>query len=207
MNNIDCIFFDIGSTLVDETCAYEHRFRDSIAGTDISYEKVYNKAVEFYRQGKKGDLEAFKFYNLPKSDWRKEDEILYPDTAKVLDSLSQKYNLGIIANQNLGTKKRLEKFGILKYFNIVVSSAEEGAAKPNPEIFDIAVCRAGTYADRCIMIGDRLDNDIIPAKKLRFKTVWVRQGFARFVPVGYGSKWADIIFENIGAVSLLKNII
>ena len=26
------------------------------------------------------------------------------------------------------------------------------------------------------MIGDRLDNDILPAKKLGIKTIWVRQG-------------------------------
>jgi FMN phosphatase YigB (HAD superfamily) len=29
------------------------------------------------------------------------------------------------------------------------------------------------------MIGDRLDNDIIPAKRLGMQTIWIRQGFAR----------------------------
>lgn len=207
MNNIDCIFFDLGSTLIDETLAYEHRFRDGITDTNIFFEQVYSKAVEFYRQGKKGDLEAFKYYNLPKTEWHSEDEILYPATVKVLEVLSQSYKLGVIANQNFGTKERLEKFGIMKYFNLVISSAEEGIAKPDPKIFDIAVCRANTYADRCVMIGDRLDNDIIPAKNLGFKTVWVRQGFSRFVPAVYGGKWADIIFENIEDVILLRNFI
>ena len=152
-------------------------------------------------------METFKFFNLPKTEWHTEDEILYPNTVKVLDNLSQKYKLGIIANQNCGTEKRLEHFGILKYFDIVVSSAEEGVAKPNPEIFNRAVSRADTYVDRCVMIGDRLDNDIVPAKRMGFKTVWVRQGFARFVPVMYGGKWADFIFDGIGAVVLLNNII
>ena len=27
------------------------------------------------------------------------------------------------------------------------------------------------------MIGDRLDNDIIPAKSIGMKTVWIKQGF------------------------------
>lgn len=27
------------------------------------------------------------------------------------------------------------------------------------------------------MIGDRLDNDIAPAKRVGLKTVWIRQGF------------------------------
>lgn len=30
------------------------------------------------------------------------------------------------------------------------------------------------------MIGDRLDNDIIPAKRLGMNTVWIKQGFAAF---------------------------
>lgn len=29
------------------------------------------------------------------------------------------------------------------------------------------------------MVGDRLDNDIVPAKALGMKTLWVRQGFWR----------------------------
>ena len=32
------IFFDVGTTLVDETEAYAHRIRDAIEGTDISFE-------------------------------------------------------------------------------------------------------------------------------------------------------------------------
>ena len=108
MNNIDCIFFDLGSTLIDETLAYEHRFRDGITDTNIFFEQVYSKAVEFYRQGKKGDLEAFKYYNLPKTEWHSEDEILYPATVKVLEVLSQSYKLGVIANQNFGTKELSE---------------------------------------------------------------------------------------------------
>ena len=35
---------------------------------------------------------------------------------------------------------------------------------------------AGCQAENAVMIGDRLDNDIAPAKKLGMKTVWIRQG-------------------------------
>ena len=27
------------------------------------------------------------------------------------------------------------------------------------------------------MVGDRLDNDIVPANKIGMKTVWIKQGF------------------------------
>ncbi|MFQ8961778.1 HAD-IA family hydrolase [Sellimonas intestinalis] len=37
--------------------------------------------------------------------------------------------------------------------------------KPNPKIFEIALQRAKCEANKAIMIGDRIDNDIMPAKK------------------------------------------
>lgn len=201
MKYIDWIFFDLGSTLIDERLAYEHRFRDAVLNSDVSFEKVYAKAVEYYKQGKKGDLEALNYYKLPKTEWHSEDEVLYPDTITVLEKLSPNYNLGIIANQNFGTEKRLKSFNIIKYFDIVISSAEERVAKPDPKIFNLAVSRAKTTPGSCVMIGDRLDNDIIPAKMLGFKTIMVRQGFARFVPIKLCNNCADIVVDKIGEIS------
>ena len=48
-----------------------------------------------------------------------------------------------------------------------------------------------------IMVGDRLDNDIIPAIKLGMKTVWVRQGYAVYQSIDDESKRPDYIVESI----------
>lgn len=64
-----------------------------------------------------------------------------------------------------------------KYINLTISSAEAGIAKPDLTIFRLALERAGCAAENSVMIGDRLDNDIIPAKPLGMHTIWVRQGF------------------------------
>ena len=66
--------------------------------------------------------------------------------------------------------------GILKYFDVVVSSHDCGVVKPDEKIFRLALTRAQAAPEDCFMVGDRLDNDIAPAKKLGFNTVWVRQG-------------------------------
>lgn len=42
---------------------------------------------------------------------------LYADALGCLKSLSAKYKIGIIANQSLGTKERLEEHGILQATN------------------------------------------------------------------------------------------
>lgn len=179
MTNINWIFFDVGSTLIDETECYNHRIRDAIEGTDITFEQFNEKRIFFAKQNLKGDIEALKFFGLSKTPWHFEDEKPYEDTEHVLKALYEKgYNIGIIANQALGTEKRLEGWGLLKYIKLVVASAEEGVAKPDSEIFLRALSRADCPPENAVMIGDRIDNDIEPANKLGMKTIWVKLGFS-----------------------------
>lgn len=179
MNSISWIFFDVGSTLIDETECYNHRIRDAIAGTDITFEQFNEKRIFFAKQNLKGDIEALKFFGLIKTPWHFEDEKHYRETEFVLKSLCEKgYSIGVIANQALGTEKRLENWGLMKYIKLVTASAEEGVAKPDSEIFLRALKRADCLPENAAMIGDRIDNDIEPANRLGMRTIWVRQGFS-----------------------------
>ena len=58
-------------------------------------------------------------------------------------------------------------------------SFELGLEKPDSAIFSLALERAGCAPSEAVMIGDRLDNDIRPARQLGWRTVRVAQGFAR----------------------------
>ncbi|MBP5554827.1 MAG: HAD family hydrolase [Lachnospiraceae bacterium] len=180
MDGVKWLFFDIGSTLVDESLVYEYRFGGLAEKSGKSTEYIYDKAMEFYRQNKKGDKEVASLLGVEMSGWDTTRERLYPDTEEVLTALHEKYNIGIIANQMYGTEDRLEAFGIRKFIDVVVASAEEGTQKPDRKIFDIAFERAGCTPEEAVMIGDRIDNDIVPAKKLGMKTIWIKQGFGRF---------------------------
>ena len=86
------------------------------------------------------------------------------------------YRIGVIANQAAGTEERLRAWGLLEHIDLVVASAEEGVAKPDPAIFRIALEREGCLPGEAAMIGDRLDNDIVPAKAVGMRTVWLPQG-------------------------------
>lgn len=55
-DSIKLIFFDVGSTIVDEHLAYEHRMREIADLSNISYSSAYETAMGFYKQNKKGDL-------------------------------------------------------------------------------------------------------------------------------------------------------
>lgn len=192
------LFFDVGTTLVDESEAYNHRIREVIEGTDITFEQFQEKRIFFAKQNLKGDLEAIKYFGLEKTPWHKEDEMPYPDAEDVLQYLrSHGYKIGVIANQSLGTADRLEKWGLLKYIDVVAASAELGVAKPDRAIFDKAFAMAGCTAQEAVMIGDRLDNDIIPAKKLGMKTIWIRQGFAIYQNPRNTEEQPDYIVDSL----------
>ena len=96
-----------------------------------------------------------------------------------------------------GTQERIDSWGIGKYFDVVMASAEAGCAKPDLKIFSMALDKAGCRPEDAIMIGDRLDNDIIPAKKMGMKTVWVRQGYAVYQCIDDESKRPDYIVDSI----------
>ena len=89
------IFFDVGSTLVDETEAYDHRVREMIAGTNISFEEFDDARIVLAQQGLDGNSAAIKHFGLTKTPWHSDDEVPYPDTHSTLAVLRQKgYKLG-----------------------------------------------------------------------------------------------------------------
>lgn len=47
------------------------------------------------------------------------------------------------------------------------------------------------------MIGDRIDNDIIPAKVIGMKTIWIRQGPCRYSILEEKAETPDYIVDNL----------
>ena len=95
----------------------------------------------------------------------------YYDAEQTLSILSQKYKLGIIANQSRDVLQLLDKFNFRDFFNVVIISSEVNMNKPDPRIFQLAMDRVAKNSKRYVMIGDRLDTDISPANKLGMKTI------------------------------------
>ena len=200
MDGVKWLFFDIGSTLVDETRVYDDIFQKIAVAAGVPVEDIRNRAIGFYRQNKRGHREVMDLLGVEYPEWSPLYEELYPDTIKCLQALGGKYHLGIIANQIPGAEKRLEEKGIRRYFDLVVSSAEEGVAKPDPGIFRIALTRAGCAPEQAVMIGDRIDNDIVPAKKMGMKTVWIKQGFGKYWNIQGESETPDDEVDNLSGL-------
>ncbi len=196
------IFFDLGSTLIDETDCIEFRATETLKQAGAPSKEEFYRQMEYVASVNMLPYkDTVKKFGLEKVRWPKELEKLYPESLDVLQSLHGRYKLGIIANQSAGTEERLVQFGIRDYFDIIVSSAEEGVAKPDKRIFELALQRAGCTAAESCMVGDRLDNDIAPAAEMGMYTVWVRQGWfgkgnadiARFKPDYTVDRISDVI--------------
>lgn len=195
---IKWVFFDVGSTLVDETVAYDHRVMDMIKSTNITFSEFDQKRRELSHLGYDGNSEAIKFFSLNKTPWHTEDEILCGDATCVLTEIKKMgYKIGIIANQNDGLSERLDGWGILHLFDLIVSSSDVGLSKPDENIFRIAMSRAIAVPEECLMVGDRLDNDIIPAAKVGMNTVWIKNGLSSLQNDSFGNGLASHIINSL----------
>ena len=194
LSDIRWLFFDLGNTLVSE----EEAIRDRIEGLVEAFgergmqipaadiEKALEQAsAEFASRAIARAIENLvdspeaHAYILERVRYRKELEKPYPDAHGVLSDLSSRYRVGVIANQSAGTEERLQENGLGAFISLCLSSAEIGLKKPDPAIFELALKQAGCKPHQAVMIGDRVDNDIRPAKSLGWKTIRVLQGIAR----------------------------
>ena len=98
---------------------------------------------------------------------------LMPNAGKVLDKLSQDFELGIITNGFDDTQNiKLKYSEIDHYFKWVVTSESSGYRKPAKEIFDFTLDYSGGSLENIVIIGDNLQTDILGAKNAGWKSVW-----------------------------------
>ena len=120
-----------------------------------------------------------------------------------MQRLSPKYKIGIIANQDFGTEQRLANFNVHQYIDLVIASAEEGVEKPDLRIFQLALERANCKPEEAVMVGDRIDNDIIPANKIGMTTVWIKQGFGSYAEPKTVEEQPNYIVNNLAEITEL----
>ena len=63
--------------------------------------------------------------------------------------------------------------GMADHIDAIVTSVDAGHLKPHPAVFEMAMRVAGVPAGRCVVIGNREENDIEPALALGMKTILV----------------------------------
>lgn len=78
-----------------------------------------------------------------------------PDTSQALRSLREHgYAISVISNSNGAIEEQLNRVGLAQHLDFVLDSAAVGVEKPHPEIFQMALDRAGIRAAEAVFIGD-----------------------------------------------------
>jgi FMN phosphatase YigB (HAD superfamily) len=100
---------------------------------------------------------------------------LYPDALPCLRRLAAGgYAVGLAGNQPERAEAVLRALDAPVDF--VASSGRWGVEKPSPVFFERVCAEAGEPAPAIAYVGDRLDNDVLPARRAGMRAVFVRRG-------------------------------
>jgi putative hydrolase of the HAD superfamily len=85
----------------------------------------------------------------------------YPDVQPALAELRDRgVTLVIASNWDCSLPDWLGPAGIMELVDGVVTSAEVGAPKPDPRVFERALAVAGVAPSEALHVGDKVDNDL-----------------------------------------------
>ena len=96
----------------------------------------------------------------------------FDDTVPALRELRDRgLRLAVVSNWDSSLRAVLESAGVLELMDAVISSAEVGAAKPDPAPFRAALDALGCRAEEAAHVGDREDNDVRGAEAAGIRAV------------------------------------
>ena len=102
---------------------------------------------------------------------------LRPGIGELLRELRDRgLQLGLAANQPAATVLELDRLGLGSVFDHREVSGTHGLRKPDVRVFLRCLEDLGSTPGETVMVGDRVDNDIAPARLLGMRTVLLRTG-------------------------------
>ncbi|GAB3519566.1 HAD family hydrolase [Arthrobacter monumenti] len=170
------VVFDVGETLVDESRAWTSQAERAgvtpftlmgLLGALIARDEDHRRVWELL--GVERPVEPPLIERID----------LYPDALDCLRAAKDVgLSVGIAGNQPAGVDAQLREAGFDADF--IASSTDWGVAKPSAEFFSRTIDAAHLDAGEILYVGDRLDNDVLPAREAGMRTAFIRRG-----PWGY----------------------
>jgi HAD superfamily hydrolase (TIGR01549 family) len=177
------VCLDVGETLIDETRVWSC-WADALRIPRLTFMAALGATIA--RGGEHSDV--FGVFGLERTQWRAllpeveqryggfREEDLYPDARRALGALTGAgYRVAVLANQPASRSAELRALGIAP--EVLAMSDEMGVAKPAPAFFARALELMGSpSAAEVAYVGDRMDNDVLPALAAGMRAVWLRRG-------------------------------
>ncbi|MEU4835578.1 HAD family hydrolase [Streptosporangium sp. NPDC023615] len=211
---VRALVFDVGETLIDETRIWS-RWADrlgvtrftmlGVLGGMAALDRSFEDAFRLLRPG--FDVEA------EQEAWERDEpdglrvnfdaDDLYPDVRPALTALrALGHRLIVAGNQPPQARDALLAMDLP--VDAIHTSDGWGVAKPAPEFFARVAEVSGREPGEILYVGDRLDNDVLPARAAGMRTALIRRGpwghlhAAR--PEASGAGGADHIVDDLHAL-------
>ncbi|MFL1430257.1 MULTISPECIES: HAD family hydrolase [unclassified Nocardiopsis] len=214
---IRTVVFDVGETLVDETRIFA-RWADRFGIPHMAFFGTIGGVLADGGTLTDGFRLLVPGFDLAAESerWRAEDpdgerehfgeKDLYPDVRPAFEAMRRGgLSLVIAGNQPPEAGPALEVMG-LGVDGVGISDIW-GVKKPQPEFFDraldlAAAARPGITAGEVLYVGDRVDNDVLPARRAGMATALLRRGIYGYRHAASPDAGrADIVADDLHAVA------
>jgi len=192
------VYFDLDGTLLNYTSPFSELFAQTlpVEATEEMVETyservlsgITNVAEEPYRQAFETVCREYNLNASPDSlaaeyiETEATATYISSPVQSLVETVTAHHQTGVLTNGDGKMQRRkLEEHGLTELMDTVIVSNEIGSRKPEQEIFEEAKQRLP--ADTFIYIGDTYEEDIVPARKAGFVTVYVGKSREKATPV------------------------
>jgi len=189
------IFLDAGGVILDETEFEEisSKIITNIIKTfnaNYSIENYWNnvdeavyrfvpKVYDFILYKNINNLNNFNKLKVQYKNELKQSNIKFKLMDGIDDFLkifSKQYKIGILGQYGKDFRQFLEEINLNKYFTFAEVQDDYKITKPDPRYFEAVLKKCKCKPEESMMVGDRIDKDIIPAKMVGMKTIRIKIG-------------------------------
>jgi HAD superfamily hydrolase (TIGR01549 family) len=185
---ITTVVFDVGEVLIDETTEYgtwadwlgvpRHTF-SAMFGAVIARGEDYRQVFQHFQPAfnlseerqKRLDAGLGEFFNA---------RDVYPDVRPCLEQLKASgFTVGVAGNQTFRAGRFLHELNFAADW--IVTTEDLGAEKPDVAFFEKLIEQKSLTPEETAYVGDRFENDVLPAQQAGLTGVLIRRGPWGFV--------------------------
>jgi HAD superfamily hydrolase (TIGR01549 family) len=145
-----------------------------VFGAVIARGQDHRQVFRHFRPGFDLDAERQKRLDAGLGEYLNADD-LYPDARPWLQQLKDAgYFVGIAGNQPARAGHFLRELNLPA--DMIATSDDWGVAKPSPDFFKKLIEISGHQPRQIAYVGDRRDNDVLPARSVGISPIWIVRG-------------------------------
>jgi len=217
MRSKTAVLLDAGGVILDEA-EYENAgarviagiLSDSVPGYDLArYWMDTEESVQshcphtrdyiFWKRAR-GDIALFASIKARYAEeWKqaKPPLALMKGVETEIPALAERFRLVLCGQYGGEIMELLDQCGLAGYLSSRATQDDYSVTKPDPRYFEQICRRDGLDPEACIMVGDRIDKDVIPAKTVGMGTVFVRTGIYKNQRARCPSELPDLVLEGV----------